>query len=362
MAASPRILVTAATGNIGGTILNTLVRASDPVLSRSPIFALVRGQDRVAAFKAAYGDRVQVVFLEDLEDSKAVTATAAQYDIIINSAPGFHPTFALNLLEGLAQRKASTGRDAWLVHTSGTSDFSDQPITGKYVEKAGDREFDDAKEDLYEYHKEREALNNYAQRAVEVAVVGKGLELGIKTVVITSPTTFGTGTGLFSKLSIQVPAYLQLTLLAGHGIVVGEGKAEWDHVHIEDVADLYKIVLVNILEDGAKNVPYGANGILFTANGRHTWKEVAQLAADSAFDAGKISDKLVHAVELDEFTKLLQKLIPFADADFAELAFASNSRGVANVARQLGWKPTRGEKEWKQDFNDTFQMIMAKQQ
>ena len=93
-----------------------------------------------------------------------------------------------------------------MIHTSGTSNVADRPITEGSVER---REFDDAKDDIYGFEKKLETRSPYAQRTAELSVIEVGLELGVDTLIIMSPTIFGIGGGLFNTASIQIPAYIR---------------------------------------------------------------------------------------------------------------------------------------------------------
>jgi len=81
----PQILLAGATGFIGGTVLAHLVASPSPALRSATVICLVRGSDRVATLLAAYGDRVHPVVYRDLDDLKAITASAAQADLVINT-------------------------------------------------------------------------------------------------------------------------------------------------------------------------------------------------------------------------------------------------------------------------------------
>ena len=76
----------------------------------------------------------------------------------------------------------------------------------------------------------------------ELAVVDTGLELEIKTLVIMSPVMYCIGTGLYKKIGASM-FFLRGIVSAGSGLVVGKGNGVWNHVHIEDVADLYVLIL-----------------------------------------------------------------------------------------------------------------------
>jgi hypothetical protein len=223
----PQILLTGATGFIGGSILTQLLNSSSPSLRNATITCVLRGEDRAAKLSYVYGERVRPLLYQGLDDIEATTAIAAQHDIIINTTLGYHVSSAQALIRGLAQRKASTGQDVWMIHTSGTSNLADQPISGAWVEKEVGFEFDDANDDVYGYEQKREALDPYLQRTTELSVVDTGLELGVNTLVIMSPTIYGIGTGLFNTTSMQIPSYIMAALTHGRAVVIGEGKGVW---------------------------------------------------------------------------------------------------------------------------------------
>ncbi|KAI0844731.1 NAD(P)-binding protein [Daldinia vernicosa] len=345
---TPQILLTGATGFIGGTILDHFINSKSPAFSNANISVLLRGEDRAAKLTSTYGSRVKPILYKDIDDIDATVAAAAQHDVVINTTIGFHPSSIQAVVRGLAQRKAATGRDVWLIHTSGTSNFCDNPITKKWVEPEG-REFDDAKDDIYGYEKDREVREGpYHQRTAEMGAIDLALELGVKSIVINSATIYGRGTGLFNKTSVQVPLFVRAVLELKKGILLGDGKGVWDHVHVEDLADLYLLILERIVAKGGEGVPSGKKGIIFSGNGRHQWLDVAQGVADAAFAEGLIPSNKLESLTLKEAAK------HFMDGQFpeevVEKAIVSNSRTVSSVARSLGWKPTRGEEAWKRGF------------
>jgi nucleoside-diphosphate-sugar epimerase len=151
------------------------------------------------------------------------------------------------------------------------------------------KEFDDLVDDGYAYEKALEAAEPYAQRTTELGVIDTGLELGVKTLVIMSPIIYGNGTGQFNKVSVHTQ-YMKAMLEIGHAVVVGDGSGVWDHVHIADLAELYQLVVLNILEQEGKALPTGKKGIIFSANGRHSWLEYSQLVADACYERGLLSE------------------------------------------------------------------------
>jgi thioester reductase-like protein len=186
-----RILLTGVTGYIGGSVLHQLLRSKHPAIKDAEIACLVRGQERVAQLQAEFGHRLEVVVFEGLDDTERLVEIASEYDVIFNMTLGYHLASACALVKGLSLRQKFTGRDAWMVHTSGVSNLADQPLSGVHVESNPDLEFDDSKDDIYAYEKSRNTGKKYIQRTTELAMVDAGLESGVKTVVLMSPLIYG---------------------------------------------------------------------------------------------------------------------------------------------------------------------------
>lgn len=353
----PRILLTGATGYIGGTVLTHLLNSQSRTLRDATITCLVRGEARAVTLSTAYGKRVRPVVYQDLDDLETTSAIAAEHDLVINTTLGFHLASAQALLRGLAQRQIATGRNVYMIHTSGVSNLGDMPISGTLVE---DREFDDGRDDIYTYEKEREIKLSYPQRSTEISVVDAGITLGVQTLVIMSPTIYGVGTGLFNTTSVQIPTYIRSALDHGCAVMVGDGQGVWDHVHVEDLAELYGVVAREMLEKEGRNLPKGKNAIIFSGNGRHSWADIAQGVANALYEAGKLPDRQVESIGLTEATNILSSYLEQVDEATVEVGLASNSRTVSTVARGLGWKPSRGKDAWQNGYHEDVAAILAK--
>lgn len=353
--AAPKILLTGATGYIGGSVLTQLLTSKEPALQNVPISCLVRRQEQFELLLSTYGKRVNPVLFADLDDSETIIKVAAEHDIVINTTIGYHVESARSLVQGLEKRKAVTRKPVFMIHTSGTSNLADQPISKKFLEADPERVFSDH-DDIYSYEHVRNAKQPYPQRTSELGVVDQGLQSGVSTLVIMSPTIYGLGSGLGNKLTIQVPLYIRSTLASGQAIMVGEGKGVWDHVHIDDLAKLYEIVLLRIIE-GGKGLPFGKQGIIFSAAGRHSWGEVAHEVAQASYLAGGIKSLDVMSVSLEEGAKVLTG----GNELLVELGFSSNSKTEADVAQSLCWKPVKTQEDWHNHFRHEVDAILEEQ-
>ncbi|KKY23674.1 putative nad dependent epimerase dehydratase family protein [Diplodia seriata] len=143
MAPPPRILLTGATGYIGGTILTALLATPTPSFAL-PITCLIRSPSAAATLTSTYGaTRIRPLLYGGLDDHATATAAAAQHaDIVINAALGYDAGAALALLRGLAASRDETiTTEPWYVHLSGTSNLGDRSVSGAWVE--AQRVFDD---------------------------------------------------------------------------------------------------------------------------------------------------------------------------------------------------------------------------
>ncbi|KAL8704404.1 MAG: hypothetical protein Q9201_002430 [Fulgogasparrea decipioides] len=181
--------------------------------------------------------------------------------------------------------------------TSGTSNIADQPITGAYHEA---RTFTDTSPDLYAYLKHRESLTHYPQRTTDIAVIETGRACSVHTYIIMPPTIYGTGTGDFNRLTIQVPTIMRSALEKGHVMQLGDDDGDVEHVHVEDLADLYILVAERVVKGKLEGMPSGEQGICFAGTGRHTWKEFSRGIADALIELGGIKDKEIRRVGIKE--------------------------------------------------------------
>jgi nucleoside-diphosphate-sugar epimerase len=172
--------------------------------------------------------------------------------------------------------------------------MADQPITGKYLEVNA---FTD-KSNIYAYQKYRESLQVYPQRTTDLVTVETGIQVEVPTTIIMSPTIYGVGSGIFNKLSIQVPTMMRSAIKSGEAIMIGQGEGVWDYVHIADLARLYELLVLKIT--AGEVIPAGELGILFSATGRYSGRELSENIAKSLFTVEAIKSDVVRSVNLEE--------------------------------------------------------------
>jgi len=198
------------------------------------------------------------------------------------------------------------------------------------------------KDSLYEYELQRESIETYPQRTTDITVIKTGLEQSVKTYLIMSPLIYGLGTGPVNKLSIQAPAIIRDMIKHENAAVIGEGKAIWNHVHIEDLVRLYELVLHKVIS--GESIPEGKKGFYFSATGEQSWWELVDIIAKAGYSVGVSKQEKPKEVSLEEGAKRLAG----GDVQLAELAFASNARCKTELSRHLGWNPIKTKEDFKQ--------------
>jgi len=280
------VFVTGAAGYIGGSVAARLSRAGHAVRG------LVRSPEKAEAVRV-FG--IEPVF-GDLDDRDLLAAQAARADGVVNAASSDHRGAAEALVEALA------GSGKPLLHTSGSSIVGDDARG----------EFSDA---VFE---EGAPIAPTGGRAARVAIdrfVVDAAGRGVRSAVLCNTLIYGRGLGPHRD-SIQIPALLRQAKRSGVPRHVGRGRNVWSTVHIEDVADLYRLVLENP----------DARGFMFVENGEASFRDMA----------GAIGRRL----GLGE-----PRPWPIEDAvrewgpDRATYALGSNSRVRGRRARALGWAP-----------------------
>jgi nucleoside-diphosphate-sugar epimerase len=286
-----RVFVTGVTGYIGGSVAHRLLRDGFEVSG------LFRRREDAARLESAGVRPIE----GNLEDAALLTRIAGDVDIVINAADSDHRSVVEALISGLR----GTGKT--LVHTSGSSIVADH-AGGEPADRISDEE-----------SRPEPVPEKVARVAIDKLVVDAAGE-GIRSVVVCPPMIYGRGTGI-KRDSIQVPMLIGLSKERRAGVHIGRGLNRWSNVHIEDLADLYALVV--------ERAPAGA--FYFAENGEDSLHDIA-VAISRALGSGG-----------ETFAWPVEEAVKRLGVEGGLLGLASNSRIRAVRARkELGWSPSRG--------------------
>ena len=297
-----------------------------------------------------------------LEDDALLEKAAAAADIVVRTLPtsrasrralltlvdtadsSDHYAGAIAIAKGLKNGHTAEKPGYW-IHTSGTSILTWYDAEHK---RAGGAPLPEQK-----YHdiKDIERLINLPagahHRDVDEIALGANSD-AVRVAILCPPTIYGTGAGVVNVRSRQVPSLAKATLNKGFAPIIGEGKTEWDHVHSDDLGDLYA-KLVTATQDPAKRGDpevFGPHAYFFAENGSHSWAEVAHWIADEASRQGFLPAPLTKNVSEKEVTLM----------EDGSVSWGRNSKGVAERAsKYLGWQP-KGV-----PLKDTIRGVVAKE-
>ena len=288
MTTAPAIFITGASGYIGGSVAEKLVRTG----------TRVRGLVRTHA----NAERLAFLGVEpvvgELDDLDLLTHEAKQSSGVINAASADHADSIHALIRGLV------GSSKPLIHTSGSSIVGDD-ARGRY---ASESIFDESTPLVVQELKQ-------PRRNIDLMVLAAAAN-DVRAIVICPSLIYGQGKGLNPK-SVQIPFLADNARQQGVVHVVGNGCNIWSNVHIDDIVDLY--------EQALSNAPAGA--FYFAANGEASFQEVG--------------NALAKRLGLTTVEHLRPELAAKRwGVQRAYYSFGSNSRVRSVRARQeLGWNP-----------------------
>ncbi|KAJ6550982.1 hypothetical protein DFH09DRAFT_1039023 [Mycena vulgaris] len=313
-----KVLVTGATGFIGGTVIASLLHREDYKRGDVEVTCLVRDEGRAAVLRARVGVKVVV---GDLDDVDIVVAAAAEADVVIHTANADHPKGGRAILDGLKARHACTGIRSILIHSSGTGALTDN-ARGEFASEKVYEDIDCA--DI------RAIPKTYVHRETDTMISEASVEGYIRGYVVMPPLIYGRGTGPFSRTSVQVPALIRAALKLGQAIHVGPGLSMWNGVNIQDLVDLYFILIDDALS-GSPKAPTGLECFYFCATDTYSWKDLAEAIGQRLHAKGVIPTSQARALLPTEEEGVL--------GTWSGFAYGSNSRSKTRKAYGLGWQP-----------------------
>jgi nucleoside-diphosphate-sugar epimerase len=282
------ILITGASGYIGGSVALKLIQAGHRVRG------LVRTQENA--------DLISKLGLEpvvgDLNDTDLLIREAMRAGGVISAADAGHAASVEALIKGLA------GSSKALIHTSGSSIVGDDVRGSQRTESIFD-----------EYTPLVIPKLKQPRRDIDLMVLRAAAD-GVRSIVICPSLIYGLGRGI-NPHSVQIPFLAENARQRGVVQIVGLGQNVWSNVHIDDVVDLYVLALAK--------APPGA--FYFAANGEASFEQIGSALAKRL--------ALATVESLDPELAAQRWGVPRA-----HYSFGSNSRVRSVRARQeLGWLP-----------------------
>ncbi|KAK9369906.1 hypothetical protein V1509DRAFT_386126 [Lipomyces kononenkoae] len=321
------LLLTGASGYIGGAVLDQIISWNNKHHAFA-ITAIARKPEAVEKIKSGYpADALRVV--QTGYADPAFATLVAEADVIVHTGESADDATSADVIA----KKIKDG--ALLIHTSGSAIL------------ISESEFDKEAEHKYDDVNDIKTLTSWNEDHVHRNIDSQILEIhknkpAVKTIIVCPPLIYGTGAGKVNSRSQQIPFLIQVASVLKKNAVFGSGKAAWNNVHINDLTDLYVILLATYVSD-PKKLSYNNEGYYFAENGKHTWK-----ALTAALDAPLVkydiiapenTAKVGTSHELHYTDAELKSALDPTSYTLASWMYCTNSLGDATRARKLGWVP-----------------------
>lgn len=281
-----KVFLLGATGYVGSHVGKALVRAGHEITG---FVRDATGATRVRSYGAT-------AWVGDLSDQSRVHAEACAADATI-FAPQLFQEEEYASVQGLLKCYRKTEKT--FVFTSGTAVFG-QRTFGEWSDETFS-EYDDF------------VCNKYLQRRRHTEImVRAAADDGVRAMVIRPPAIWGYGVHAF------VRSILESIGKTGCACYIGKGLNLYTHVHIEDLADLYR----RALERGVAGALYHAAG------GELNNRTLAEYVA-------RVTGVQTRSITVEQAFDLWGSF-----AVLATLGVCSRSRSPRS-RQELGWKPER---------------------
>ncbi|KAK7044259.1 hypothetical protein VNI00_007981 [Paramarasmius palmivorus] len=335
-----KVLITGATGYIGGSVLHRFLSRSDA--ASFDFRAIVRSLEKAEKLRK-FGVSTIV---GSHNDPMVMVKAASEVDVLIAMADCDDLAAAELALKGLKKRYEETGKPPIFINTSGTGVLMDKAL-GMYASQV-----------IYndEDAKQLEGLPpSQPHRIVDLAIVEADKAGYIKSYIILPSTIYSIAKnpfideGISHPYSQQIPGLIKVALARRQAGMVGLGKNIWSNVDIHELTDLYSVLYDSIVHDPVTG--HGRDGYYFGANGEHSLLDVAKTIGEVLFEVGQLKSR-----EPTSFTKEEN------EKWFKSGMMGSNARCIANRSKAIGWKPEKTTKNMLASIKPEAEAILKTSQ
>ena len=321
MSVPQRVLITGATGFVGGTILDSLSKTHPEVT----ITAIIRQEAAAREVQAIYPDLN--IIIGELSSRPLLTNAATDADYIIHAGGDNGPAVSA-MIDGLASRPTTNQHSPRLISLTGPRSLIDlsEPITGNLEEDSRPwSDIDDAQAILG-------APEDRIHASTDQAIIAHGVSKGVGVILVSPGQLWGRGKGPLKKESNSAFYYSAVRSL-GHAFVVGNGTATWSWTSIGDLASAVVFLMERSLSEGSdrcKRVGVNLDGYYFVSTGDLSMMERAEAISQRLGLGG------VESISVEDAGAI---------HPMGHIMWGCGERTRGDKLAALGWRPT--DNDWK---------------
>ncbi|GAQ40637.1 hypothetical protein ANI_1_1454134 [Aspergillus niger] len=237
---SHNILITGASGYLGGTVLARWKNANLPPYGI--LYALVRSEDQGEQVQRLYGAEPLVL---NVSDHETVTQTIIdkQITIVYYLIDAYSAKHQPAFIKGLGEVKRKTGKDVHFLHMTGSKQFS------RHAGVSVDQVLLDTDPRLYDIQKGAKSKHQFAAESANTnaTIIDTAEAHGVSSYIFAPCLVYGQGEGFSSRTSIQDVDIVRAALKLRRVYKVDTDDPIWPVCHVSDTAELYLHILRRIL-------------------------------------------------------------------------------------------------------------------
>lgn len=237
------VLLTGATGFVGGTILSTLCKAHP----EAHVKALVRREEDAKHLRSIHHNLEPV--LGSLSDLELLRRTAASVDFVIHATKEDLAAVRA-LIDGLASTFSSGPPTPRLISISGIRSLIDRslPVTG--IASEDGRPWSDIQDISTILSLPKERIHAEADQST----MAHASASGVGAMIVGAPQLWGRGKGHVKTEGAAATAYYAAVRKRGRAFVIGDGSVAWSWSSIGDLGAAVVFLLERaLLDDGASH-------------------------------------------------------------------------------------------------------------
>ncbi|KIW58473.1 hypothetical protein PV05_02985 [Exophiala xenobiotica] len=324
---SHRILLTGASGYLGGTLLARWKTANLP--PHEKLYALVRTDDQGKAVKSYGAEPLSFDVKDEASTREAIVEN--KINVVFFLIDAMNSDSQVLLIKALAEVKKLTGLEVHFLHTSGAKIFS------SHAGAPTDRPLFDDEPGLYEIQKSQRSEIPLLQSAVETnnTVIEQAESLGVRSYIFVPCIVYGKGEGFGNPISIQTVAIVKAAKAVGRVHSVDFGRPTWPVCHVLDNTKLYLDLLRQIFSD--KSPGCGKNGYYLASPGSVAWEDLYAGIAKALAKRGVISDATVEPASDKAMSDMGEAL--GCPKELVPLQLGGLCTFTARHGEKAGWQP-----------------------
>ncbi|KAH8774349.1 hypothetical protein F5883DRAFT_546663 [Diaporthe sp. PMI_573] len=345
---SHRILITGASGYLGGTLLARWKEADLP--SYDKLYALVRTDAQAEAVRQ-YGAEPLAIDSDPAAVRKAVVDH--QITIVYYLVDAVRSEAQVDFIKALAEVKKATGQEVHFLHTTGAKMFS------SHAAAPTDAPLLDTDPALYFIQKTQAETAPFDTMKTAVitnnTVTEEGERHGVRTYIFAPCIVYGRGEGFGNIISIQTVAIVKAARAMKRVYKVDRDQPTWPVCHVLDNTALYIEILRAILL-GGKDLGHGRDGYFLASPGAVAWDDLYTAMAAALARRNVIGDHAVVPANesiLGQIGEALGCAPEFVPVQMGGLCTLPAEHGM-----KIGWKPRYAPEHIIEDADNEVQLIL----